>query len=77
MYTEDVDLCATVRRHGRSVLFVPGAQIVHLRGRSAASARSATQQHYRRSQIAFYRKHHPRWAPLLERYLALKGQLPS
>jgi GT2 family glycosyltransferase len=76
MYTEDVDLCAAVRGRGRAVLFVPEAQIVHLRGRSAASARSATHQHYRRSQIAFYRKHHPRWAPLLARYLAMKGQLP-
>ena len=76
MYIEDVDLCAAVRARGRSVLFVPGAQIVHLRGRSAVSARSATNQHYRRSQIAFYRKHHPRWAPLLERYLAMKGQQP-
>ena len=32
---------------------------------------------YRRSHLAFYEKHHPRWAPLLRLYLRLKGQLPS
>ena len=30
---------------------------------------------YRRSQLAFYEKHHPRWAPLLRAYLRLKGAL--
>jgi hypothetical protein len=32
---------------------------------------------YRRSQIAFYDKHHPRWAPVLRRYLKLRGLLPD
>jgi hypothetical protein len=32
---------------------------------------------YRRSQLAFYEKHHPRWAPVLRVYLRLKGQLPG
>ena len=31
---------------------------------------------YRRSHLAFYEKHHPRWVPLLRLYLRLKGQLP-
>jgi hypothetical protein len=35
LYTEDVDLCASVRARGRAVLFAPQAEIVHLRGRSA------------------------------------------
>jgi hypothetical protein len=29
---------------------------------------------YRRSQVAFYEKHHPGWAPLLRAYLRLKGE---
>ena len=29
---------------------------------------------YRRSQLAFYEKHHPRWAPLLKLYLRLRGR---
>ena len=35
MYTEDVDLCASLRALGKTVHFVPEAQITHLRGRSA------------------------------------------
>lgn len=76
MYTEDVDLCAAVRARGRDVLFVPQAQVTHLRGRSRASAPRASQAAYRRSHVAFYEKHHPRWAPLLKTYLRLRGQWP-
>jgi N-acetylglucosaminyl-diphospho-decaprenol L-rhamnosyltransferase len=77
MYEEDVDLCAAVRRRGRRVLFTPAAEIVHRRGRSAASAPSRTRDAYRRSHLAFYRKHHPRWAPWLVAYLTLRRQLPD
>lgn len=75
MYVEDVDLCASVRARGRVVLFEPAARIVHLRGRSRASAGSATHAAYRRSHLAFYDKHHPRWAPLLRLYLRVRGQI--
>src|SRR5438552_7819451 len=61
MYTEDVDFCAAIRARGRRILFTPDVEIVHLRGRSAASAPSATLAAYRRSRIAFYEKHHPFW----------------
>jgi hypothetical protein len=74
MYTEDVDFCAAVRARGRRVLFTPEVEIVHLRGRSAATAPAATNAAYRRSQIAFYEKHHPRWAPVLKLYLRIRGQ---
>ena len=77
IYTEDVDLCASVRQLGRRVLFAPEAEIVHLRGRSVATARSFTRAAYRRSQIAFYEKHHPRWARLLKLYLRVRGHLPD
>jgi GT2 family glycosyltransferase len=73
MYTEDADFCASIRARGRSVLFTPEAEIVHLRGRSAAADRAATRRAYRRSQLAFYEKHHPRWAPVLRLYLLLRG----
>jgi len=76
LYTEDVDFCAAVRRLGRRVLFTPAAEIVHLRGRSRATAPAAMNVAYRRSHIAFYEKHHPAWAPLLKLYLRLKGELP-
>jgi GT2 family glycosyltransferase len=77
LYAEDVDFCAAVRARGGRVLFVPEAQIVHFRGRSAASAPRATEAAYRRSQLAFYEKHHPAWVPLLRAYLKLRGRQPD
>jgi N-acetylglucosaminyl-diphospho-decaprenol L-rhamnosyltransferase len=71
MYAEDVDFCAAIRGRGRRILFTPDAEVIHLRGRSAASAPAATQEHYRRSQIAFYEKHHPGWVPLLKLYVRI------
>ena len=59
MYTEDVDFCAALRARGRRVLFTPAVEVVHLRGRSAATAPAATRAAYRRSHLAFYQKHHP------------------
>jgi GT2 family glycosyltransferase len=73
MYTEDVDFCAAIRARGRRVLFTPEVEIVHLRGRSVAAAPEATRAAYRRSHIAFYRKHHPGWLPLLKLYLRVRG----
>jgi len=77
MYAEDVDLCAAVRAHGRSVLFTADPQVVHLRGRSALSAPEKTRDAYRRSQLAFYAKHHPGWVPFLKAYLKILGRLPD
>lgn len=77
MYTEDVDLCAAVRRSGRKVLFVATVRIVHARGASAGSAPAAVETAHRRSQIAFYEKHHPAWVPFLKAYLKVRGRLPD
>jgi N-acetylglucosaminyl-diphospho-decaprenol L-rhamnosyltransferase len=77
MYAEDVDLCAAVRARGRSVLFSAEPEVVHLRGRSGASAPQRTRDAYRRSQMAFYAKHHPGWLPFLTVYLKLLGRLPG
>ena len=74
LYTEDVDLCASVRARGRRVRFVADAEIIHLRGRSVASSRSASEAAYRRSHIAFYEKHHPKWVRMLRLYLRLRGR---
>jgi GT2 family glycosyltransferase len=75
MYTEDVDFCAAIRARGRTVLFTPEVEIVHLRGRSVASDPTSTRRAYRQSHLAFYQKHHPGWAPLLRLYLSLRGEL--
>ncbi|MBI3401921.1 MAG: glycosyltransferase family 2 protein [Acidobacteria bacterium] len=74
MYTEDVDFCAAIRARGRRVLFTPDVEIVHARGRSVASIPDATHAAYRRSQLAFYEKHHPAWAPWLRLYIRLRDR---
>jgi GT2 family glycosyltransferase len=76
MYTEDVDFCAAIRARGRRVLFTPTVEIIHARGRSAATAPLATRAAYRRSHLAFYDKHHPWMAPLLRVYLNVRGDAP-
>jgi N-acetylglucosaminyl-diphospho-decaprenol L-rhamnosyltransferase len=73
LYTEDVDFCAAIRARGRRILFTPAAQITHLRGRSRATVPDGMNPAYRRGHLAFYEKHHPRWAPLLRAYLRLKS----
>jgi len=77
LYTEDVDFCAAIRALGRHVLFTPAAHVVHVGGRSRATSPAAVDRAYRRSQMAFYQKHHPRWAPVLRIYLRLKRQFPQ
>lgn len=72
MYTEDVDFCAAIRARGGRVLFTPDVEIVHVGGRSRASAPQATYEAYRRSHLAFYEKHHPWAVPLLQLYTRLR-----
>jgi GT2 family glycosyltransferase len=75
LYTEDVDLCASVRRLGYAVQFDPSVTVTHLRGQSAAT-NPLTDRLRRQSQVAFYEKHHPRWVGLLRWYLRLTGTPP-
>jgi GT2 family glycosyltransferase len=77
LYTEDVDLCASIRARGRRVRFVPSVEVQHLRGRSRSHDPSAALAAYRRSQLAFYEKHHPGWHRLLRGYLRMRGHLPK
>lgn len=57
LYAEDVDLCRRLRRAGWELKYVPDALVEHDRGASRAVDPGASAIHYRRSQIAFYRKH--------------------
>jgi N-acetylglucosaminyl-diphospho-decaprenol L-rhamnosyltransferase len=77
LYWEDVDLCAALRRRGRVVLFSPVADVVHARGRSGMGQGPQVRAHYRRGQLAFYAKYHPRTVWLLRLYLRLTRQLPD
>jgi hypothetical protein len=55
------------------VLFVPGAEVRHLRGQSAAR-NPETEKLRRLSHVAFYEKHLPRWAGWLRLYLRVTGR---
>ena len=77
LYLEDVDFCAALRKAGRQVRFSPDVEVVHHRGRSGSTVPDHTRNAYRLSQLAFYDKHHPRWAPFLRLYLRAKGELPA
>lgn len=73
LYAEDVDLCLRLRRRGGTMVYVADAAIDHDRGASRATAPEASELHYRRSQIAFYRKHRGLLATTaLRAYLALR-----
>jgi GT2 family glycosyltransferase len=73
LYAEDVDLCLRLRAAGGRLMFVPEAIVEHDRGASSATNPGPTAIHYRRSQIAFYRKHHGALATAaLRLYLALR-----
>jgi GT2 family glycosyltransferase len=73
MYAEDVDLGVALRQRGRAICFLPAAEVIHLRGRSA-SRNPRTERMRRLSQLAYYEKHHPRWVPLLKLYLSATGK---
>jgi len=77
LYFDDVDLCAALRAGGGRILFLPDAEIVHLRGRTVGRRPAVTARRYRASQLHFYRKYHPFWYPLLWLMLLLRGRLPS
>jgi GT2 family glycosyltransferase len=76
MYCEDMDFCTALRARGRRVRFSPAAEIVHFRGRSAATSPATAAAAYRKSQVRFYQKYHPGWLPSLRMYLRLQGKLP-
>ena len=70
MYAEDVDLGVRLAHRGRVLLFVPRAEVLHLRGRSGTHNPQLAYLR-RESQLAYYAVHHPRWVPALRCYLRL------
>jgi len=76
LYGEDVDLCMRLTAAGQRLRYVAGATIRHSRGTSAAAKPLASEIAYRRSQLAFYRKHRSPWvAGLLSRYVKTRYRL--
>ena len=56
LHCEDLDLCQRIRDRGRSILFVPQARAVHLKGESSRRAPVRTEWHKHRGMLRFYRK---------------------
>lgn len=73
LYAEDVDLCRRLRLAGYRLWYVADALVEHTRGASSSVDPAASALAYRRSQLAFYRKHHGALAAgALRLYLALR-----
>jgi GT2 family glycosyltransferase len=64
LYFEDVDLCRRLERAGWRLVQERGATVYHLKGGSGDRGPDV-ELAYRRSQLAYYRKHRPRWERLL------------
>ena len=72
MYSEEVDFCERVRRHGYRVMYTPEAEVVHVGGKSTQANPEKAAFEYRRSQLYFYSKHYGRGRVLLlKAYLLL------
>lgn len=57
LYDEDIDWCLTARRHGWTVRFWPGAEMIHLGNGSRRFMRDKTFSHFR-SHFTYMRKNH-------------------
>jgi N-acetylglucosaminyl-diphospho-decaprenol L-rhamnosyltransferase len=58
MFNEEVDLCYRARSAGWAVLFWPGAEFVHVGGRSTSQAWPRMYREQLRSHLRFLAKHH-------------------
>ena len=58
MYAEEADVCYRLKKAGWKVYFFPGAEVIHLRGRSSNSMGLRAQSQRLLSRILFFRKWH-------------------
>ncbi|NPV68203.1 MAG: glycosyltransferase family 2 protein [Anaerolineae bacterium] len=58
MYCEEIDWAMRIQRAGWQVLCVPGAQVIHLEGRSTSQVRPQSYLNLWRSRFQLYRKHY-------------------
>ncbi len=65
MYNEETDWCKRLREAGWTIWVEPGAEIVHLGGRSSDKAPARTRLHLRRSKVRYFSKHHGRLQGLI------------
>lgn len=77
MYFEDKDLCKRIADLGWKVMYCPTTSVVHLLGGSSSSReKEAGSEHYRASQVYYYRKHLGSFQSfLVASYLRLAGKI--
>lgn len=63
LHCEDLDLCMRYRQKGWSIIFVPGARIVHHRGACSRSRPVFVEWHKHHGMLRFYRKFFRRQYP--------------
>lgn len=56
LHCEDLDLCMRYRQNGHTILFVPGARIIHHRGACSRSRPFFVEWHKHLGMLRFYRK---------------------
>lgn len=58
MYSEEVDLCYRVQKLGRRIYWLPQAEVIHHRGKSAGQVPAETFLRLYAGKILYFRKHH-------------------
>jgi GT2 family glycosyltransferase len=59
MYSEEEDLCRSVRALGLGVYYVPSAEVIHYKGQSSKECASESYAHFWRSKIHYLKKYYP------------------
>jgi GT2 family glycosyltransferase len=78
LYAEDVDLCRRLTRAGWRLCYEPNAIVDHERSVGLRARPERVARAYRRSQMAFYRKHHGAFAArTLQLYLVCRFAIAS
>lgn len=76
MYTEEVDLCARLRKGGWKILWLPNARVLHWGGQSTRQVRAEMFLRLYESKILFFRKHYGPAAALAYKAVLALAAIP-
>jgi GT2 family glycosyltransferase len=76
IYSEEVDLCSRLRKHGWSVYWVPQATIVHHGAQSTRQIATEMFLQLYAAKILYFRKHHGRLAAQLYKFILASAAMP-
>jgi GT2 family glycosyltransferase len=74
MYTEDVDFCFKIKKHGYKLVYIPNWSIIHLGGSSGTREKTIISEF--EGVKMFYKKHRPKWQYPFLRLILKAGCLP-